>query len=96
MAATKVKTLLWCNTVLIFHRHRFRFEKLGGKILKKEITSFEDLGEFDLVVNCAGFGAKQLCKDVDLVPIRGQVFKVFCVTYKWKTAELNSTYIILV
>ena len=49
---------------------------LGGKILKKNISSFDEVGYFDVVVNCTGFGAKKLFGDLDLVPIRGQVFKV--------------------
>lgn len=53
-----------------------RFENIGGKILKQTVTSFEDVSGYDIVVNCTGFGAKVLCKDHDLVPIRGQVFKV--------------------
>ncbi len=53
-----------------------RFEMLGGKIVKKTINSFQDVEDYDLVINCTGFGAKKLCVDHDLVPIRGQVFKV--------------------
>lgn len=49
---------------------------LGGKIMKKTVISFDDVDGYDLVVNCTGFGAKKLCGDHDLVPIRGQVFKV--------------------
>ena len=49
---------------------------LGGNIIKKTINSFDELSDYDLIVNCSGFGAKKLCADNDLVPIRGQVFKV--------------------
>ncbi|XP_046652866.1 D-aspartate oxidase-like [Daphnia pulicaria] len=55
---------------------RNKFERLGGKIVKKTINSFQDVEDYDLVINCTGFGAKKLCVDHDLVPIRGQVFKV--------------------
>ncbi|KAI9555266.1 hypothetical protein GHT06_017781 [Daphnia sinensis] len=55
---------------------RKKFEILGGKIVKKTIDSFNDVNDYDLVMNCTGFGAKKLCSDHDLVPIRGQVFKV--------------------
>lgn len=50
-------------------------------MVKRTITSFDDdaLEGYDCVVNCTGFGAKRLCSDINLVPIRGQVFKVeFC------------------
>jgi len=53
-----------------------RLENLGGKIIEKTVNSFEDVDGFDLVVNCLGFGAKRLCQDTKLVPIRGQVYKV--------------------
>lgn len=60
-----------------------RFENLGGIVQKATVTSFDDeiLNEFDLVINCTGFGAKRLCSDDNLVPIRGQVFKVLIVIY---------------
>ncbi|XP_026731612.1 D-aspartate oxidase [Trichoplusia ni] len=48
----------------------------GGKLVNKKIENFASLSEFDLVFNCAGLGAKYLCNDHDLVPIRGQVLKV--------------------
>lgn len=54
----------------------YRFERIGGRILKRNVSSLDELEDYDLVVNCTGFGAKKLCDDKDLVPIRGQVFKV--------------------
>lgn len=51
----------------------------GGKLVNGKIENFASLskyGKFDLVFNCAGLGAKYLCNDHDLVPIRGQVIKV--------------------
>jgi D-amino-acid oxidase len=52
-----------------------RFRKAGGEI--KANVRFEKLEdvdlEFDLVVNCAGIGARELVQDVDLEPHRGQV-----------------------
>lgn len=73
--------LSFSNTVVII-----RFERLGGKIVKKTINSFQDVEDYDLVINCTGFGAKKLCVDHDLVPIRGQVFKVrhFKIIYMWQ------------
>jgi hypothetical protein len=54
-----------------------RFERAGGKIAKKTVTNFQDLEHnFDIVINCTGLGAKYLCSDNKLVPIRGQVIKV--------------------
>uniref|UniRef100_A0A1E1VZN5 FAD dependent oxidoreductase domain-containing protein n=1 Tax=Pectinophora gossypiella TaxID=13191 RepID=A0A1E1VZN5_PECGO len=52
------------------------FMEKGGKIVQKKIKSFTSLPQkFDLVFNCTGMGAKYLCNDYDLVPMRGQVIK---------------------
>lgn len=54
-----------------------RFTQLGGKIVSQHINNFRDLSaKYDVVVNCAGLGAKYLCSDNQLVPVRGQVMKV--------------------
>ena len=50
-----------------------RFQKGGGRIkANTRCEELEDL-ESDLVVNCAGIGARELARDVDLEPHRGQV-----------------------
>lgn len=55
-----------------------RFQKAGGAI--NESVRFEKLEDvdpkFDLVINCAGIGARELLHDVDLEPHRGQVATV--------------------
>jgi D-amino-acid oxidase len=52
-----------------------RFRKAGGEIHAN--VRFEKLEEvdtkFDLVINCAGIGARELVQDADLEPHRGQV-----------------------
>jgi D-amino-acid oxidase len=52
-----------------------RFQKAGGEI--KGDVRFEKLEDvdpkFDLVINCAGIGARELARDPDLEPHRGQV-----------------------
>jgi len=46
-------------------------------VVEKTVTKLQDLeNNFDIVMNCTGFGAKYLCSDIKLVPIRGQVIKV--------------------
>ncbi len=48
--------------------------KAGVVFFEKEIKDLEALGSrYDAVVNCSGLGAKQLCGDDALVPVRGQV-----------------------
>jgi D-amino-acid oxidase len=52
-----------------------RFHKAGGDINAN--VHFEKLGDvdtkFELVINCAGIGARELVRDPDLEPHRGQV-----------------------
>jgi D-amino-acid oxidase len=52
-----------------------RFLKAGGEINTR--VSFEKLedvdSKFDLVINCAGIGSRELAHDTDLEPHRGQV-----------------------
>jgi D-aspartate oxidase len=46
-------------------------------VVKKTVTNFQELEyDFDIVMNCTGLGAKYLCSDNKVVPIRGQVIKV--------------------
>lgn len=47
---------------LPYLRRRFRAD-----IVKREVRSFEEL-ECDAVVNCAGFGARELARDEELMP----------------------------
>ena len=42
--------------------------RFGGAIVQREVRSFDELHEFELVVNCAGFGARELCADASLTP----------------------------
>ena len=52
-----------------------RFQKAGGSIngnVRFEKLEDVDLA-FDLVINCAGIGARTLVNDIDLEPHRGQV-----------------------
>jgi D-amino-acid oxidase len=53
------------------------FAQLGGEIVQREVNSLEEaLGESRLVVNCCGLGARELCDDEELVPVRGQMLRV--------------------
>jgi len=51
----------------------------GATILQRKIECLKNdpfLDNFHVVVNCTGLGAKRLCNDYKMVPIRGQTIKV--------------------
>jgi D-amino-acid oxidase len=52
-----------------------RFQKAGGSLNPNlRFEKLEDIDpKFDLVINCAGIGARELARDADLEPHRGQV-----------------------
>lgn len=59
--------------ILIKHR----FTERGGKLEQCHVESLEELaGHYNIVCNCSGLGAKELCQDSTVTSIRGQVFKV--------------------
>ncbi|XP_026759960.2 D-aspartate oxidase [Galleria mellonella] len=53
-----------------------RFVDKGGRIVSGKVDSFTSLRQYDLVFNCTGLGAKYLCNDFDIFPLRGQVIRV--------------------
>jgi D-amino-acid oxidase len=53
---------------------RERFQNLGGAIVQERLRNFSEIPSvFDVVINCAGIGARELAADRDLEPHRGQV-----------------------
>ena len=53
-----------------------RFLASGGRLEKRKIENLEEFDHFDLIINCTGFGSKEMVKDSNLSPIRGQVARV--------------------
>lgn len=54
-----------------------RFLLNGGQVIEKYVSRLADFSatDFEAVFNCTGLGAKRLCNDNKVVPIRGQVIK---------------------
>jgi D-amino-acid oxidase len=53
-----------------------KFLNLGGHFEQRTLSNLEELASLDAwVVNCTGLGAKALCQDEDLHPMRGQILR---------------------
>ncbi|RXG61606.1 D-aspartate oxidase [Armadillidium vulgare] len=92
-AATYTTLLVECRKYLP-HLMK-RFVSRGGSIVKRSLKSFEELAEdFDLVFNCSGLGAENLCEDHSMIPVRGQVYKVYAPWIKEALYLDSDTYII--
>lgn len=50
-----------------------QLEAKGVRFEQRTIASFDELKEYDLIINCSGLGARSLCNDEQLIPYRGQV-----------------------
>lgn len=49
----------------------------GGQLVQHTVASLDEVvGEWPVVVNCTGLGARELVADAQMVPIRGQIVKV--------------------
>ncbi|KAF2897980.1 hypothetical protein ILUMI_08196 [Ignelater luminosus] len=53
-----------------------RFIQNGGAIKMKKIINFNELSNYDVIVNCTGLYSKILAKDDQVVPARGQLVRV--------------------
>lgn len=63
-----------CDTVTYLPWLRARIAELGGRFERRAVTDLSaPLAAAELVVNCAGLGARELCADPALVGVRGQV-----------------------
>jgi D-amino-acid oxidase len=56
---------------------RDEVERQGGTLQTREIEMLDEVvGEWSIVVNCTGLGARALAGDETVVPIRGQIVKM--------------------
>lgn len=55
-----------------------RFLEAGGQVRKRKIHTLRELIDdgYDLIINCSGFGARELVDDNAVISIRGQVARV--------------------
>jgi D-amino-acid oxidase len=54
-----------------------RVRALGGEFTQRHVLSLRQVGDgADLVVNCAGLGARELVDDAAVYPVRGQIVRV--------------------
>lgn len=64
-----------------------QFSANGGSIQKLR-SPFSDMTELtrlpsDIIINCTGYGAKKLCRDDLVVPIKGQILVIGKIKQKW-------------
>ena len=53
-----------------------RVRTLGGAFERRALETLEAPRDFDALVNCTGLGARELCGDALVYPIRGQIVRV--------------------
>jgi D-amino-acid oxidase len=53
-----------------------RFLAAGGRFEKRKVASLDEITDADIIVNCAGLGAKEMTNDKKFQAIRGQVARV--------------------
>ena len=51
------------------------FFAAGGKFVRAEFSALGDVSRLreKVVINCTGYGARDLCRDESIVPVRGQI-----------------------
>ena len=51
------------------------FRAAGGRFVRREFASLSELGALPqtTVINCPGYGARALCRDESVTPVRGQI-----------------------
>ncbi|CAF0912911.1 unnamed protein product [Didymodactylos carnosus] len=78
----KYKYGYFCTTFYVDTRKYMKYltKQLTDKqvmFIKKKINSLtEFIGVYDIVINCLGFGAREVCHDTKIRPIRGQMIRV--------------------
>jgi len=72
---------------------RSRLESAGGTVTRMALPTLPDAAE--LVINCAGLGARRLARDVSVVPVRGQVLYLAQLGLaRWSLDAEGPTYVV--
>jgi len=51
-----------------------QLQQSGVKFIERELANFDELSnDSDLLINCSALGARKLCNDDKVIPVRGQV-----------------------
>jgi D-amino-acid oxidase len=51
-----------------------QLQQNGARFIEKELANFNELSNhYDLIINCSALGARKLCSDDEVIPVRGQV-----------------------
>lgn len=54
-----------------------RLKKSGVEIKQQTVNDFAPLiSQYNAVFNCSGLGARYLCNDTEILPVRGQIVQV--------------------
>jgi glycine/D-amino acid oxidase-like deaminating enzyme len=76
-AATYVTrgTVLSFNVASLAHQLTEDFLIAGGTFVPAELHTPADFGKLKekVIINCTGYGARALCKDESIIPVRGQI-----------------------
>ena len=49
-----------------------QFKTNGGVVVRRKVTSLDELASFDIVINCSGIGSLELTHDSALYPVKGE------------------------
>jgi D-amino-acid oxidase len=68
-------SLMQFNIADYAHTLMSDFFAAGGKFVRAEFGALGDVSRLKekVVINCTGYGARELCKDESIVPVRGQI-----------------------
>lgn len=67
----------------------YRIKERRVIFVKQKVGDFHELeNDYDVVFNCTGMGSKYLCDDRHMVPIRGQLIKVYKLRRRYQSNHI--------